>query len=81
MAEVKLTLEEYEALRALAMGVAAPIVDEVIVQPVKRKASAYNKRYAKAFKRIQNDFKKKNGQWQKNGFKRAAAAARKLAKK
>ena len=41
MAEVTLTLEEYEALREMAMGVAAPIIEQVIVTPVKRKASAY----------------------------------------
>ena len=44
MAEVTLTLEEYEALREMAMGVAAPIVDErskgIIMIPPKRKASA-----------------------------------------
>jgi len=47
----------------------------------KRAPSAYNKRYGKAFKRIAPKFKKKNGQWMKDGFKRAGAAARKVAKK
>lgn len=47
----------------------------------KRKASAYNKRYAAAFKKVAPDFKKKNGGWKKDGFKRAGAAARKIAKK
>jgi len=47
----------------------------------KRKASAYSKRYGKAFKRLQKKFKKKNGKWKKDGFKRCAAAARKEAKK
>ncbi len=80
MAEVTLTLEEYEALREMAMGIAAPIVDQVIVKPVKRKASAYSKRYGKAFDKIAKDFKKKNGEWKKNGFKNAVNAAHKLAK-
>ncbi len=79
MAEVTLTLEEYEALRDMAMGIAAPIIDEVIVAPVKRKASAYSKRYSKAFDKIANDFKKKNGEWKKNGFRSAVRAAHKLA--
>ena len=80
MAEVTLTLEEYEALRDLAMGIAAPIIDEVFVAPVKRKASAASKRYGKAFKKIAPQFKLKNGSWKKNGFKMAVRAAHKLAK-
>lgn len=79
MAEVTLTLEEYETLRDLAMGAVAPIVDEVIVKPVKRKASAYSKRYSKAFDKVAKDFKKKNGEWKKNGFRSAVRAAHKLA--
>ena len=80
MAEVTLTLEEYEALRALAMGAAAPIVDTVIVKPVKRRASAYSKRFGKAFKKVSKKYKKKNGEWMKNGFRSAVRAAHKLAK-
>ena len=81
MAEVTLTLEEYEALREMAMETITPIPEEVIPIAKKRKPSAYNLRYSKAFKSIQNDFKKKNGSWKVNGFKRASNAARKLAKK
>ena len=46
-----------------------------------RKASAYSKRYGKAFKRLAPRYKKKNGSWKKDGFKRCAAAARRAAKK
>lgn len=46
----------------------------------KRKASPYNKRYAKAFKRVAPKYKKKDGSWQKDGFKRAQRAAHKMAK-
>ena len=80
MAEVTLTLEEYEALRDMAMGIAAPIIDEVIVTPVKRKASAASKRYGRAFKKVAPQFKLKNGSWKKNGFRNAVRAAHKLAK-
>ena len=80
MAEVTLTLEEYEALRDMAMGIAAPIIDTVIVAPVKRKASAYSKRFGLAFKKVSKKYKKKNGQWMKNGFKDAVRAGHKLAK-
>ena len=47
----------------------------------KRKASAYNKKYGRAFKRLAPKFKKKNGQWKKDGFKRCGAAARREAKR
>ena len=47
----------------------------------KRKASAYSKRYGKAFKRLAPKYKKKSGAWKKDGFKRCAAAARRVAKK
>jgi len=45
----------------------------------KRKASPYNKRYAKAFKQVAPKYKKKDGSWQKDGFKRAQRAAHKMA--
>ena len=80
MAEVTLTLEEYEALREMAMSIAAPIVDTVVVQPVKRRASAASKRYGRAFKKLAPQFKLKNGSWKKNGFRDAVRAAHKLAK-
>jgi len=47
----------------------------------KRKASAYQKRYGAAFKRLAPKYRKKGGGWKKDGFKRCAAAARKVAKK
>lgn len=47
----------------------------------KRKASAYSKRYGKAFKRLAPKYKKKDGSWKKDGFKRCGAAARRAAKK
>ena len=47
----------------------------------KRAASAYSKRYGRAFKQLAPKYKKKNGQWKKDGFKRCAAAARRKAKK
>jgi len=49
--------------------------------PKKRAPSAYNRRYSAAFKKVASRYKTKAGKWKKDGFKRAAAAARKLAKK
>jgi len=88
MAKVELSLEEYEALRSMAhdnscigcsgeVNQASPAMDP---KP-KRKASASNKRYAAAFKKVKGRFMKKNGGWKKNGFRNAARAAHKLARK
>jgi len=45
-----------------------------------RKASAYSKRYSKAFKKVSPTYKKQNGEWKVNGFRSAVRAAHKLAK-
>jgi len=87
MATVELSLEEYETLRAMAHDnscincsgdVNPPAVTAVKPKP---KPSKYNKAYyGKAFKKFEPKFKKKNGSWMKDGFKRTAAAARKSIK-
>lgn len=41
----------------------------------KRKASKSQKAYGRAFKRLAPKFKKKNGSWKKDGFKRCVRAA------
>jgi len=70
---------------ALAMELdrlARPTQDRIAMKAVKgkRKASAYSKRYGRAFKKVAKDYLKKNGGWKKNGFKSAQKAAHKLAK-
>ena len=82
MADVTMSLEEYEAMRAMIMNAPSTLSSsspEAI--PKKRKASAYSKRYAAAFKKVQKKYKTKSGSWMKNGFKRAQKAAHALAKK
>jgi len=80
MAEVTLTLEEYEALRALIGSERESEGATLAAEEKKpRKASAYSKRYGKAFKKVSPDYKKKNGEWKKNGFRSAVNAAHKLA--
>ena len=64
--------EEVVELAVAGVAVAEPVV--------KRKASAYSKRYGKAFKKVAKDYLKKSGGWKKNGFKSAQKAAHKLAK-
>jgi hypothetical protein len=84
MAEVTLTLEEYEALRSMAhdnscIGCSGEVTQmEKPVEKPKRKPSAYNRKYAAAFGKVKNKYMKKGGGWKKDGFKHAAAAARKM---
>lgn len=82
MAEVTLTLDEYEALRAL-IGSERESEGATLTQAPKkkRKASAYSKRYGKAFRKVAPKYKTKSGSWMKNGFKRAQKAAHAMAKK
>jgi hypothetical protein len=82
MAEVTLTLDEYEALRAL-IGSERESEGATLAQAPKkkRKASAYSMRYSRAFKKVQGKYKLKSGAWAKDGFKRAQKAAHAMAKK
>ena len=61
--------------------VATAALTEKAVKKTKRKASAYSKRYGKAFREVAPRFKKKNGSWKTNGFKNAQKAAHKIAKR
>tara|TARA_Y100000401_G_C8253435_1_gene189427 strand:+ start:247 stop:486 length:240 start_codon:yes stop_codon:yes gene_type:complete len=47
----------------------------------KKKVSSYRRKYSAAFKKLQPKYKTKSGKWKKDGFKRCAAAARRMAKK
>ena len=69
-----------ESAVAAAMPLVA-IAEKKGKRVVKRKASAYAKRYGKAFKKIASKYKKKNGAWKRDGFKLAQKAAHRLAKK
>lgn len=44
-----------------------------------RKTTAYAREYKRAFKRVAPSFKLKNGQWKKDGFRKAVKQAHKLA--
>tara|TARA_R100000700_G_C3170239_1_gene144863 strand:- start:557 stop:886 length:330 start_codon:yes stop_codon:yes gene_type:complete len=52
-----------------------------IPKVVKRKTSAYSKKYSREFKKIAPKFKNKNGKWKTGGFKKAVKAAHKAVKK
>ena len=62
--------------------IAQPSQERIAMKAIKgkRKASAYSKRYGKAFKKVAKDYLKKKGGWKLNGFKSAQKAAHKLAK-
>jgi hypothetical protein len=51
------------------------------VKTVKKKTSAYNRKYKAAFKKIASKYKLKSGKWKKGGFKAAVKAAHKAVKK
>ena len=46
----------------------------------KRKPTARNKAYSKAFKAVAPEFKKKNGSWKKDGFKNCSKKANGMCK-
>lgn len=48
---------------------------------VRRKVSAYQTRYGENFRKVAPKYKKKDGSWKKDGFKRAQKEAHKLTKK
>lgn len=82
MATVTLTLDEYEALRSLigSERESEGAVEAVVEKP-KRKITAANRAYSRAFKKIMPKFKKKAGGWKQDGFKNCCKAAHKMCKK
>ena len=55
-----------------------PLMDE---KQAKKKMTAYQRRYKKAFKQVSSKHKNKNGNWKKNGFKAAVRQAHQMARK
>tara|TARA_Y100000004_G_scaffold187924_1_gene241333 strand:- start:100 stop:273 length:174 start_codon:yes stop_codon:yes gene_type:complete len=47
----------------------------------KKKMTAYQRRYRANFRKIEADYKLKNGNWRKGGFKAAVKMAHKMSKK
>ena len=83
-----LTVEEYMALRRLIdserESEGASIVDRTVdsgARKIKRKASAYSRKYKAAFKKTAPRYKLKSGKWKKGGFKAAVKASHKAVKK
>ena len=80
MADVTMTLDEYEALRRL---ITSERESEGAVEEAKakRKPTAANKKYSRAFKKLAPSFKLKNGSWKKNGFSNCCKASHKMCRK
>ena len=82
-----MTVEEYlrliEAVNSTRSAVTAVRTEapEIVsdARAVKRKVSAYNRRYKAAFKKVAKRYKLKSGKWKKNGFRLAVKAAHKMA--
>jgi hypothetical protein len=51
----------------------------VVATKTRKKASAYNRKYKAAFKKVAPRYKLKSGKWKANGFKRAVKEAHKIA--
>jgi len=88
LGSVTLTLEEYERLLEMVNSVpqntgAMALLDAGTTSSAKprKKVSAYNRKYKKAFKKVSGKYRSKSGKWMKNGFKRAVKEAHKVAKK
>ena len=84
MATVTLTLDEYEALRALIGSEReseGAIEEARSTEKPKRKPTAANRAYSKAFKKLKSKYMKKNGGWKKNGFSNCCKASHKMCKK
>ena len=49
--------------------------------PKKKRATAYQRRYKAAFKKVSSRYKLKSGKWKKGGFKSAVREAHRIAKR
>lgn len=72
---------------SLAMSIGTSVGERVeaaapvVATKAKRKASAYNRKYKAAFKKVAPRYKLKSGKWKAGGFKRAVREAHRMAKK
>ena len=88
MPTVTMTMEEYlQLISGLTSDMPGmmelpgnnQVIDEV--KPKPKKKTAYQRRYQRNFRKIENDYKLKSGKWKKNGFKMAVKMAHKMSKK
>jgi len=73
-----------EGVNPAIVEASMPIVaaaESKVKKVVKRKATAYARRYGRAFKKVAHKYKTKSGAWMKNGFARAQKEAHRIAKR
>ena len=87
MATVTMSLEEYEALIAMIRSQSPPMAQMMDNTPMegeaprKRRNTAYQRKYKRAFRRIAPKYKLKSGKWKAGGFRKAVKAPHKEASK
>ena len=82
MVDVRMTMDEYlSLLGGISMDSSPEMSADNQVMPKKKRSSAYSRRYKANFRKVAPQFKLKNGNWKKNGFKSAVKLAHKMSKK
>ena len=82
MVDVRMTMDEYlTLLGGIPMDSAPSETSVETPAPMKKRSSAYSRRYKANFRKVAPRFKLKNGKWKKNGFKSAVKLAHKMSKK
>ena len=82
MATVTMTMEEYlQLINGLSSDMQMPDDPVPVQTKPKKKMTAYQRRYKANFRKIEDQYKKKNGEWKKNGFKNAVKEAHRMSKK
>lgn len=70
---------------SLAMSIGTSVGERVeaaapvVVAKTRKRASAYNRKYKAAFKKVAPRYKLKSGKWKAGGFKRAVKEAHRIA--
>lgn len=64
----------------LGVAQAAALEAESVAPKPRKKTTAYQRKYKKAFASVKNKYKLKNGKWKKDGFKNAVKAAHRMCK-
>ena len=82
MVDVRMTMDEYlTLLGGIPMDSAPAQMPEMTEASVKKRSSAYSRRYKANFRKVAPRYKMKSGKWKKNGFKSAVKLAHKMSKK
>jgi len=82
MVDVTMSMDEYlSLLNGLTMDSTTSLPSVEPEMPMKKRSSAYSRRYKANFRKIAPRYKLKSGKWKKNGFRSAVRLAHKMSKK